>query len=266
LTTARRSRPRVRLLPYKAGSVSARTLARATGLLRLRGRTRFAPRATDLIINWGSRTYPNSEFNIHGTAPVFLNHPQAVYYARDKRETFRLLTEGSVPTLEWTVDIAEAARWFSEGHVVMQRNTATGQGGVGIVVCDPTLTVKVEPDGQGVLWTKYFKKRSEYRVHVWGNDILDLQEKRKRRGAEACPRIRSHSNGWVFAREGVAVPACVGQAAVAAVRALGLDFGAVDIGYNAHYDRAAVFEVNTAPGIEGTTLEKYASKIKELVA
>jgi len=46
--------------------------------------------------------------------------------------------------------------------------------------------------------------------------------------------------------------------ALAAVSALGLDFGAVDIIYNEHENQYYVLEVNTAPGLEGTTVEKYA--------
>jgi D-alanine-D-alanine ligase-like ATP-grasp enzyme len=39
-----------------------------------------------------------------------------------------------------------------------------------------------------------------------------------------------------------------------------LDFGAVDIIYNAKRNECYVLEVNTAPGLEGTTVEKYATK------
>ena len=197
----------------------------------------------------------------------YFNTPFNIARAVDKRESLRLFTEAAVPTLEWTVDIAEAARWFAEGHVVIQRNSATGQGGSGIVVCDPTLTVNVvAPNGRGVLWTKYFKRIKEFRVHVWTGEVLDVQEKRKKRGAEADTRIRSHDNGWVFCRENVDCPAAVVDAAQRAVQALGLQFGAVDVGWNAHRATAAVFEVNTAPGIEGTTLQRYAHKVEEVVA
>ena len=41
----------------------------------------------------------------------------------------------------------------------------------------------------------------------------------------------------------------------------GLDFGAVDVIYNVHHKKAYVLEVNTAPGLEGTTLEVYARAI-----
>jgi D-alanine-D-alanine ligase-like ATP-grasp enzyme len=43
---------------------------------------------------------------------------------------------------------------------------------------------------------------------------------------------------------------------ISAVNTLGLDFGAVDL-IVAKDGRVYVLEVNTAPGIEGITLEKY---------
>jgi glutathione synthase/RimK-type ligase-like ATP-grasp enzyme len=42
---------------------------------------------------------------------------------------------------------------------------------------------------------------------------------------------------------------------------MGLDFGAVDIGHRLIDNQFFVFEVNTAPGLEGTTLDKYAKAI-----
>ena len=46
-----------------------------------------------------------------------------------------------------------------------------------------------------------------------------------------------------------------------AIKVLGLDFGAVDIIYNKQEDKWYVLEVNTAPGIYGTTLDKYVNAI-----
>ena len=268
---------RIRLLPYRRGSVSARALADAADVLRLNMRrtTQFRGRDNDIIVNWGySHSIP--EYNRWFDGRVrWINPIGAVHLARDKRRALERLCAAGVPTLEYTVDIVTAQQWVDAGHVVVQRNTATGQGGAGIVVLDPTLTVNaaeqrapsarsVRATGHGVLWTKYFKRNQEFRIHVWGPDVIDIQLKKKRNGATVDTRIRSYDNGWVFCRQGVASPQCVTEAAVAAVRALGLDFGAVDIGYNHHYRRPAVFEVNTAPGIEGTTVEHYANKIKEL--
>ena len=50
---------RIRVLPYRQGSRSARALADALGgrVLRLEG-SRFIPRQEDLIINWGNTNPP----------------------------------------------------------------------------------------------------------------------------------------------------------------------------------------------------------------
>jgi len=45
-----------------------------------------------------------------------------------------------------------------------------------------------------------------------------------------------------------------------AVNCLGLDFGAVDIIYNQKKDVSFVLEVNTAPGLEGSTLNEYVKE------
>jgi glutathione synthase/RimK-type ligase-like ATP-grasp enzyme len=50
-----------------------------------------------------------------------------------------------------------------------------------------------------------------------------------------------------------------------AVAALGLDFGAVDIGWNRSTRRATVYEVNTAPYVEGTTAKMYAEAIVDFI-
>jgi hypothetical protein len=74
-------------------------------------------------------------------------------------------------------------------------------------------------------------------------------------------QIRNADNGWVYCRGGVNPPRDVLSASRRAVSALGLDFGAVDVGWNQHHESAAVYEVNTAPGLEGTTLDKYYEAI-----
>src|SRR5688572_274250 len=154
------------------------------------------------------------------------------------------------------------------GKTVIQRNTLTGRRGEGIVVCDRGTA----PDNRGRLWTRYFDRKDEYRVHVMGGRVIDVQKKRlktevrdeiRRKEEAGLPigdvfRIRSYENGWVFCREGVICPSSVLNAAIAATRACGLDFAGVDAGFRRSDNSARVFEVNTAPGIEGTTVSSYA--------
>jgi D-alanine-D-alanine ligase-like ATP-grasp enzyme len=42
---------------------------------------------------------------------------------------------------------------------------------------------------------------------------------------------------------------------------LGYTLGAVDIAYNEYHNQLVVFEVNANPGLQGSTLESYATAI-----
>jgi D-alanine-D-alanine ligase-like ATP-grasp enzyme len=184
-----------------------------------------------------------------------------VALARDKVRAFLQFRDEGVACVPWTTDSREAAIWLSKGAPVVVRHSTTGQGGSGIEIVESGAIPLDAP-----LYTKYVKRKSEFRVHVFRGAIIDVQEKKKRRGVEVDYRVRNFDNGWVFCREDVHCPGAVGDAAIDAVRVLGLDFGAVDVGWNERKQEAYVFEVNTAPGIEGTTLEKYSNKIKEILA
>jgi glutathione synthase/RimK-type ligase-like ATP-grasp enzyme len=72
--------------------------------------------------------------------------------------------------------------------------------------------------------------------------------------------IRSFDAGWIIRYEGFESTEAMRRLAKSAVEALGLNFGAVDIGQKAD-GSLIVFEVNRAPGIEGTSLQAYATKI-----
>jgi D-alanine-D-alanine ligase-like ATP-grasp enzyme len=95
---------------------------------------------------------------------------------------------------------------------------------------------------------------------VWDGNIIDIQEKKRKKETpddQVNWQIRNHDNGFIFARSEVAPPRCILDYSLAAVSALGLDFGAVDLGYNVKREEAVVYEVNTAPGLEGSTLDAY---------
>lgn len=64
-------------------------------------------------------------------------------------------------------------------------------------------------------------------------------------------------------REGINPPAQVTEQSLNAIGVIGLDFGAVDVIWNQQKQMAYVLEINTAPGLEGTTLENYIKAFKE---
>lgn len=249
------NQPRIRILPYKQGSKSAKALADALGgkVLKLVG-SKFRPRAGDICINWGStQEYKPEYLRYEG----FYNLPCNVKAASNKLKFFQLMKEDNAEIIPefWTNpdDIPD------EAFPVVCRTVLAGHSGAGIVIADDRGGLVVAP-----LYTKYIKKKDEYRVHCGkqGEEfvVISLQRKARREGFEEPNwQVRNHSNGFVFVRGDVNPPAPVIESAFQALRATGLDFGAVDVIWNDKSKRAYVLEINTAPGLEGQTVQDYAN-------
>jgi glutathione synthase/RimK-type ligase-like ATP-grasp enzyme len=109
------------------------------------------------------------------------------------------------------------------------------------------------------VYTKYKKKKREFRVHVFKDQVVNVVEKRKRKGfeGERDTKIRNLANGYVFCQEVTNEPEGLRALALQAAQVSASDFRGVDIGYNEKKDELFVIEVNSAPGIEGTNIQKY---------
>lgn len=220
---------------------------------------RFKQRDSDTIINWGNRNQP-AWFHKYVSLVNGLN---AVSNAVNKLDTFQTL-EGKVNIPEWTTDPQQAHDWQAEGHGVIGRYLLESNSGRGIFLFnEETRSPLTLPPCR--LYTKYKKKKHEYRVHVFNGEVIDICQKRKRRDyeGEINTKIRNIDGGWIFAREDLVVPADLEDQAVRAVEALGLDFGAVDIIWNKRENKSFVLEINTAPGLVGTSLARYTQAIVE---
>ena len=263
-------------------SRSATALARALGIRKLATTGRRLTRPLRLL-NWGcglanlgSRGYiERMPVGVHGVAATaeFLNDPTKVSVATNKLLTFQALAEHpDIPIPEFTED-AGTLEVIEEKWVA--RHMLTGHSGEGIEIFNTTEGVPDAP-----LYVKYEKKKHEYRVHVIlgeANTVqdstvqevhTDVQQKRKRQetsNEEVDYQVRNHENGWVYCREELVIPEGIEDLAVRTVRALGLDFGAVDIIWNQAHNKLTVLEVNTAPGLEGQTLEFYERHLRDLI-
>lgn len=253
------------ILPYKIGSQSAKALAtNLTNLLGLKVRRvrhdgTYKTKPRSLVINYG-----NSTTGSIGSLGRWLNFITSSVRAGNKLNAFRAFQEASVPTPEWTTERDVAESWIGKGSTVVCRTVLNGHSGRGIVLADEVAKLVQAP-----LYTRYKKKRKEYRVHVFKGKVIDTAEKRKRR-MEVRPvsfdgYIRNLANGWVFCRDNIVKPADLDSSAIAACAALGLDFGAVDIIWNEKENKCYVLEVNTAPGLQGTTLERYTNAIYQWI-
>lgn len=241
------------IMPYKMGSASAKALARACSILRIRGDKRLPSQS--LIVNWGSTKTTPKLLNVK-----VINKPSSVSIAINKAKALPVMSSAGVSTVEHTASKDVVNGWIESGHTVFARTLASSSQGKGIVILD----YNSSDIPYASIYTKYIPKCHEYRVHVFGGKVIDFIKKKRSQSGTTSDFIRNHSNGWIFCRQDVVLPLVVIEQATKAVAALGLDFGAVDILYKEKVNTAWVLEVNTAPGIEASTLDKYKEAILEI--
>ena len=248
---------RYRVMPYRQGSKGARALADALGgrVLRLEGST-FQKKPNDVIINWGN-TNPH-KFQMCDKNAVDLR------YVTNKLNFFKAIKEAGHENLIprfWTnqSDIPDDA------YPIVCRTELAGHSGAGIVIAETAADLVPAP-----LYVQYMKKKEEYRIHVGlrnGEPVIIAKQRKARRLAtpdsEVNWKVRNLTGGFVFVREGFIVPDSVIEAASDCLRSSGIDFGAVDIGW--HPSKGPiVYEINSAPGLEGSTVMDYANFFKSL--
>lgn len=210
----------------------------------------YSPRYDHIIINWGRK---------QGALPSALNRHSG--RASDKVSCFSNLEASNISMPDVTSSREEAATWIEEGSIVVCRTLANASSGRGIVLAETAEEIVDAP-----LYTRYIKKTQEFRVHVFNKEVIDQQRKARSRDVpddQVNWKIRTHDNGFIYMREDVNLPEHVHQMAIDAVASCNLDFGAVDIIYNEHYDSYYVLEINTAPGLTGATVERYADALEK---
>lgn len=232
-------------------SNSAKALAACPGFRRLI--TGKGLKAGDTIVNWGvgkGVPFPNA----------ILNTATAVARAANKFATFASLAGAKLATVPWTGNLAIAKEWQAAGHTVVVRTTLTGHSGAGIIIVEPGQDIPEAP-----LYTRYVHKNKEFRVHASRNAVIDVQQKvRDPKQEPKTWKVRSHANGFIFQRKGIAPDAARDELCIKAIQALELDFGAVDI-IQLKSGEYFILEVNTAPGLEGQTIETYQKALLDLV-
>lgn len=225
-------------------SKGARALAKALGGKRISVPT-GVDIVVDTVINWGDSSCP----------VAVLNTPTAIKRVANKLTAFDAFSSANVPIPAYAKAKADVG-W--EGLTVV-RHKLTGHSGEGIELCDAAEL----PDAP--LYVKYIPKEQEYRIHVGkkGSAFEVISSQRKARRHDIPDnlvnwKVRNHANGFVFVRQNLSIPERVTRAAVDALGASGLDFGAVDV-ILTKQGKAFVLEINTAPGLEGTTVTDYAN-------
>ncbi len=254
LKRPRRALARILVRPPTRPSNGAQTINKVLGAASRLSRRNPPPKQYTTIINWGNPTDVNAQPGI-----TVLNLAAGVRRAINKVTALQALREAGVRVPEFSVTPPEDR---GKNAIWLARMVVNGSGGAGIRVVRENEDFPVAP-----LYVKYIRKTEECRVHVaFGKAILVQYKLRKAEGEQTADQklIRNHDNGWVFAPRHTDAPENYLATAVAAVEALGLDFGAVDMVVSKKDGEPYVLEVNTAPGLEGeSTIAAWTKAFKE---
>lgn len=179
------------------------------------------------------------------------------------------------------------------------------QGGKGLWICLAKGHVSAAIAAGSDYFQEYIDISSEYRLHVFHGDIIYAVKKienpseaswvaqRKEKVTEYATKnnirldnstmecvlgrlvkeaelpdriVRSNKRGWKFSSVALnTIPAPLRNAAIKAVSVIGLDFGAVDCAIDTGR-HPFIIEVNSGPGLQGTSLDKYIAAFRNRLA
>lgn len=179
---------------------------------------------------------------------------------KGKIEQYEYFKAQNLPALEFTTSHSQACEWLNQDFVVIGRKLTHSSEGKGIIVMEgPAQTEFV----QCPVYTKYKKKKKEFRVHVFKDQVVHVLEKRRKSDYDGSSdaKIRNTANGYVFCSENVVEPEGLRDLALKASKVTASDFKGVDVGYNEKLNQLFVIEVNSAPGIEGSNVDRYIDTI-----
>ena len=219
----------------------------------------YTPRASDLIIGWGYSRHPMWEQKALDKGSKWLNHCSKILNAVQKMESFELMEQAGVSIPKWTRSKQRAQIWSNAGVVIFARSEDRGCKGAGITVVQPGQEMP-----NALFYTQYIPNTKEYRVYVCRGTVIDVLEKRRISDAtETNEYIRgSEESGWAFCRQNVHLSVAAKEQCIEAVKALGLDFGGVDLLTTG--SQSTVLEVNTAPDIFGSGLDRFVDAFNNI--
>ncbi len=214
-------------------SEGAAQLVKALGAKRIGADTRVELKIGDVVVNWGAvLAYPVPR----GVKVV--NNTNLL----DKWEQIKLLTKASVETV---TAVKHLEAWIHrdlehyDGNDLKRGLNLSG------------------------FWVKRENIVKEFRVHSFAGKSIRAGVKEPA-GPDAHPWIRTYTHGWRINCNGFRSSPEMREIAHAAVKALKLEFGAVDIGQRED-GSLLVIEVNRSPGMETDTepAEAYAEAVRE---
>jgi len=244
-----------RILTYDTGSAAGKLLTDALRgrMIRSEGST-YRLKPEDRIVRWGLYGRGNG-------LPTHVNQPEGIEICTSKRHSFSRFAACNVPHPQLTNNREVAFGWIQAGGKAYARYEDNGCKGSGIRVCH----TRTELDATRPLyWTKGFHIDREFRIYTAFGKVIGSREKiapqHPTSEMDLNPEIRA-SDDWIYSTQ-TTIPSLARVAAVAATKAIRLDFAGVDLATNDAGD-VCVFECNSAPWLSEYLATKLANTIRE---
>ncbi len=208
----------------------------------------------DVLIRWGSSA------PVRYTPELEINSRVAVEAATDKVGSLQILKRKAISVPELFL-FNEGMKNLSKHFPLLARNRIHQQG-TDILLCMQMEDVKRAMNLGREYGVKYVPTKREYRVHIFKGKSIKASEKiwTDQNRQTYKPWIRNHRNGYTFRQPITKLDDLSRATAKKAVKALGLDFGAVDLIISDN-DKVFVLEVNTGPGLIKSGVKKYTTHL-----
>jgi glutathione synthase/RimK-type ligase-like ATP-grasp enzyme len=242
---------------YSRGtSTTGRLLARTLGIP---GGTELPARGNRQahLIRWGSSQ------QVRRRPRHVINKRNGILAVTDKFGSLITFSNNHVPAPRAARLTEDVARTFRYPALARRTNHQQGRD---VMLCLQT------KDGMRALrqnldyLVEYIPTRTEYRIHVIGNEMVRASQKllRNDRADNYVPWLRNHDHGYIFGNVRGHIPAALVTGAIDAVKSVGLDFGAVDM-IVADDGRWYILEVNTGPGLVASSMQTYAERLSRMI-
>lgn len=208
----------------------------------------------DVLIRWGAPA------KVSKKPTKVLNRADAIQAASNKRQALETMRAAGIRVPE----IFKGTENSLPFPLLGRKDHHVGAND--IVLCMQTRDIERAKKAGCTHFSRYIPTKAEYRVHVFGDQIIKVSQKILTNPEQALqPWIRNLGAGYTFRQSEDRLSGAARGMATDAVHALGLTFGAVDLilGDDGH---AYVLEVNTAPGLQtDTSLDAYTEQFKAAI-
>lgn len=194
----------------------------------------------------------------HRRVDIDFNPISAIAKTADKMKMKAIFCNAGVRSPKYFTNSESGATAIMDGHLgdKIFFKTPFHSRGRGMVVYDSKESA-VTQQKRGYFEESCISKR-EFRVHVMDGEAFHIDEKRPRDKSmkkRDRPMIKNMATGFKFRRPIEDFPDEVLTESIKAVQALGLVFGAADVGLND--EGVWIYEVNTAPSLRTKTRKAY---------